>query len=95
MYSTHVLDLDQNIPTVSDVEDYGEEEDFIADVDARDDLGGADAGDFDLLLPSSPDVVRLQLSPQSLIQKESELRVAQLEIILRELRRLLRIKASV
>ena len=94
-----VAHLDHSDPKVLD----GQNE--YPDVDGKDSLEDVaedvvecdsnEAEHFELLLPSSSAMVSLPILSDSLIDKEKRLRETQLEILLRELRRLLRIKAAV
>lgn len=56
---------------------------------------GTAAEIYDLLLPSNATCLALRLSPKSLLEKESRLRMANMDVALCQLRRFLRIKASV
>jgi hypothetical protein len=91
--------LHQSAPEVNktfrgDVED---EEDSLETFKNADEYGelGFEIESFDLLLPSAKLSVEQNLAPAVLASKELEVRQVQLDMQLQELRRLLRIKASV
>jgi hypothetical protein len=79
----------------SDGEDEDDEESRLVDNDEEFADVTIDLEDYDLLLPSSVDAIKHNLASPNIAKKECALHQAQLEMLLHELRRLLRIKSSV